>query len=146
MRNPFRPWVIVLLSWLTVATHAQKLFVAGVKRAADCEFATKPLIADLQAVRYPHDWIIVVACNDIVWQRLQRKADAQGTDTAFTYLEHGITVLNGLMYLEMPPLRGSVHASPRLVLKHEYGHILCKCRDEIMADRAGESTTPRTPK
>ncbi len=85
-----------------------------------------------------------MACNDIVWQRLRRKADAQGTDTAFT-IQHGITILNGLTYLEMPPLRGSVHASPRLVLKHEYGHILCKCHDEIMADRAGESTTERTP-
>jgi len=122
-----------------------KRFRAGVTRVADCEFATKPLLADLQAVRYPHKWTIVVACNGIVWQRLQRRADAQGTNTAFTNLQHGITVLNGLMYLEMVPLRGSVHARPRLVLKHEYGHILCKCQDEIVADRAEESATDRTP-
>jgi hypothetical protein len=99
VRNPFRPHAMVLLSFLSVATptQAQKIFVAGVKRATDCEFATKPLIHDLQAVRYPHDWNIVVACNEAVWQKLQRKADAQRTDTAFTNIRHRITVLNGLM-------------------------------------------------
>jgi len=125
---------------LSVATpaRAQKIFVAGVKQAADCSFATKPLIRDLQTVRYPRDWTIVVACNKAVWQQLQRKADAQGTDTGFTNVEHRITVLNGLMYLASLPLRGA-HNTPQLVLKHEYGHILCKCGDEMMADRAAES-------
>jgi hypothetical protein len=145
VRNLFRPVPIVLLSLLTVATHAQRILVAGVKRPADCEFATKPLIADLQTVHYPRHWTIIVACNDIVWQRLQLKADARGTNTAFTDIQHRITVLNGLMYLVMPPLRGTVHASSRLVLEHEYGHILCKCHDEFMADVAGESTTGRRP-
>ena len=140
MRNPIRLLGILLLSLQTVAAHAQKIFVAGVKRAVDCEFATKPLIADLQAVRYPHDWTIIVACNDIVWQRLQRKADAQRTNTAFTYTQHGITVLNGLMYLEMP--YGTDHPAPRRVLKHELGHIICGCGDEARADRAGEYTEP----
>jgi hypothetical protein len=134
---------ILLLSLPTVATHAQTILVAGVKRAADCEFATKPLIADLHVVRYPHDWTIVVACNDIVWQRLQRKADVQRTNTAFTYIQHGITVLNGLMYLEIP-LRGTDHRTPRLVLKHELGHIICGCDDEERADRAGDDRGPRT--
>jgi hypothetical protein len=136
VRNPFRPSAIVLLSLLSVATQAQKIFVAGVKRAADCKFATKPLIHDLQAIRHAHDWTIVVVCNEVVWQRLRRKADAQGTDTAFTNVQHRITVLNSLMYLEELPLRGTAHHTPQLVLQHEYGHILCECDDEMSADRA----------
>lgn len=143
MRNPFRPLVIVLLSLLTVATHAQKILVAGVKRVADCEFATRPLIRDLQLVHYPPNWTIVVACNRVVWDKLRRKAEAQGTDTGFTNTQHRITVLNGLMYLETRPLRGTAHDGPLLVLKHEYGHILCGCDDELMADRAVESKKSR---
>lgn len=140
MRNPIRLLGILLLSLQTVAAHAQKILVAGVKRAVHCEFATKPLIADLHVVRYPHDWTIIVACNDIVWQRLQRKADAQLTNTAFTYIHEGITVLNGLMYLQMP--YGTAHPTPRQVLKHELGHIICGCGNEARADRSGEYTEP----
>lgn len=139
MTNPFRPAVVVLLSLLAVDTQAQKIFVAGVGRAADCEFATQPLIRDLRVVHYPPSWTIVVACNRVVWDKLQRRAEAQGTDTGFTNIQHRITVLNGFIYLETLPLRGTAHDSPLRVLKHEYGHILCGCDDELIADRSGES-------
>jgi hypothetical protein len=143
VRNPIRLSGILLLSALSIASHAQRVYVTGVKRAADCEFATRPLIADLQELRYPKEWNILVACNSPVWERLQRKADAFETKTAFTNLQGHITVLNGEIYRQMLPLRGTDHRTPRLVLKHELGHIICGCDGEARADRVGEYPEPR---
>lgn len=143
MRDPFRLSVIVLFSLVAVVSHAQKILVAGVKRVTDCEFATRPLIRDLKAVHYPANWTIVVACNPMVWDKLRRQGQAQGTHTGFTNVPHRITVLNGLMYRETLPLSGTAHDSPQRVLKHEYGHILCGCEDELLADRAAQLNEPR---
>ena len=143
MRNPIRLSGILLLSALSIASHAQRVYVTGVKRVTNCEFATRPLIADLQELRYPKEWNILVACNRLVWERLQRNADAFETKTAFTNLQGRLTVLNGEIYQEMPPLRGTDHRTPRLVLKHELGHIICGCDDEERADRVGEYPEPR---
>jgi hypothetical protein len=120
---------------LPLSTSAQKILVVGVNRVASCEFATQPLVHDLVGLGYPRDWTIVVACTKIVWQELQHRADAQQTETAFTSLDHRMTVLNGEIYRESLPLRWTTHRTPRLVLKHEAGHILCRCPDEDAADR-----------
>ena len=118
--------------------------MAGVERAANCGFATRPLIADLNELRYPKEWTVLVACNVLVWEQLQRNADAFETETAFTNLRGRITVLNGEIYREILPLRGTSHRTPRLVLRHELGHIICGCGDEARADRAGKYPEPRT--
>lgn len=136
MRNPYRLSCILLFFMLPVAAPAQKIVVAGVKEAADCAFAAHPLQADLRTAHFPADWTFVLACTPIVWEKLQRMADAFETNTGFTNLQGRITVLNGRIYLEMPPLSGTTHPTAKLILQHEHGHILCGCNDEWKADRA----------
>jgi hypothetical protein len=121
---------------LTVCAHTQRIVVAGVKHPADCQFATAPLIKDLRGIGFPRDWTIVIACNRIMWEKLQRNGDAFGTTTAYTNLVGRITVVNAKIYRESLPLRGTVHSTPKLVLEHEHGHLLCQCNDEGQADRA----------
>jgi hypothetical protein len=120
---------------LPISSHAQKILVAGAKRVASCDFATRPLLRDLRGLDYPRDWTIVVACNQVVWDELRQKADALQTETAFTNLEHRLTVVNGEIFRETLPLSRSAHGTPLLVLKHEAGHIRCKCADENAADQ-----------
>jgi len=55
--------------------------------------------------------------------------------TAFTNLKGRLTVLNGMIYLQPVPLRGTNQRTPKSVLQHELGHILCKCSDEAKADK-----------
>jgi hypothetical protein len=121
---------------VTVCAHAQRILVAGVKQPADCQFATAPLIKDLRGIGFPRDWTIVVACNPIEWQKLQRKGDAFGTNTAYTNLDGRITVVNAEIYRESLLLHGTTHSTPKLVLEHEHGHVVCQCNDEGQADRA----------
>ena len=80
--------------------------------------------------------MFVVACNPTAWEELQRNADASGTSTAFTNVRGHITILNGTIYLQSLPLRGTTHRTPRMVLEHEYGHLVFQCGDEGKADRA----------
>jgi hypothetical protein len=135
VKNLFRLKCILTL-WLSLLASAQRVLVAGVKHPADCEFATAPLIKDLRGIGFPRDWTIVVACNPIMWQKLQRKGNAFGTHTAYTNLAGRVTVVNAEIYRESLPLRGSTHSTPKLVLEHEHGHVVCQCNDEAEADRA----------
>jgi hypothetical protein len=116
--------------------QAQRIVVLGVSTADMCTFATKPLIQDLKDISFPKDWTIAVACTPAIWERLQRKRDDFNTVTAFTNLKGRLTVLNGIIYLQPLPLRGTNHWTPKIVLKHEHGHILCNCDDEAKADKA----------
>ena len=136
MRNPYRLSCILLFFMLPVAAPAQKILVAGVKKVAACEFAVRPLQADLRTTHFPKDWTFVLACTQTAWEKLQRLADAFQTNTGFTNVPGRITVINARIYLEMPPLSGTTHPTPKLVLQHERGHIVCGCNDEWKADRA----------
>lgn len=135
MRSPIRLLGILLLCLLPLASQGQRILVAGAKKVASCEFATRPLMHDLRTMRYPLDWTIVVACNRVAWAELQQKADALQTNTAFTNLDTHITVINGEIYRATTPLLG-MHRTPELVLRHEVGHILCGCDGEEAADQA----------
>ena len=126
--------VFAILALFVTSTNAQTIFAAGSRSLSDCGYAVRPLLADLNAIRFPSDWTIVVACTPAVWNYLQIKADARRTRTAFTNLDSRITVVNGAIYLEQPPLHGTAHRTPRTVLQHERGHILCRCGDEGKAD------------
>jgi len=126
--------VFAILALFVASTDAQKIFVAGSRTVAECGYAVRPLIADLNAIRFPSDWTVVLACTPVVWNHLQIKADARGTLTAFTNLDGRVTVVNGAIYLEQLPLHGTTHRTPRTVLQHERGHILCRCGDERKAD------------
>jgi hypothetical protein len=134
VRNRFR-LMCILLS-LAASAQAQKVVVAGVSTAGQCQYALAPLLSDLNVIGFPGDWTIVVACTPGVWNYIQAKADARATRTAFTNLNGHITVVNAAIYLEPLPLRGTTHRTPRLVLLHERGHIVCGCADEIKADEA----------
>jgi hypothetical protein len=134
--NPFRLGSILLVSVVLFSPlPAQKIVVLGATPDS-CIFATKPLIQDLKGIAFPEDWTIAVACTPIIWERLQRKRGDFNTVTAFTNLEGRLTVLNGAIYLEQIPLRGTNHWTPKTALQHEFGHILCKCSDEAKADKA----------
>lgn len=132
MRNLFR--VTCILTLFVAAGQAQKIVVAGLKTAAQCDYAVRPLAADLHTVVFPNDWTIVLACTPGAWSYLQAKADARGTNTAFTNLRGRVTVVNAAIYSKIPPLQSTVHRTPRTVLQHERGHILCHCEDEHKAD------------
>jgi hypothetical protein len=137
VKNPFRPGSILLFSTaLSGMLQAQKIVVLGVPTVDKCAFATKPLIQDLKGISFPKDWTIAVACTQAIWDRLQRKRDDFNTVTAFTNLKGRLTVLNGAIYLQPVPLPGTNHWTPRSVLTHELGHILCNCDDEAKADKA----------
>jgi hypothetical protein len=136
VRNPLRLFSILLLPIFLPSLYAQQILVLGVKQAASCRFATRPLIADLEATPYPNDWTIVVACTRLAWEQLQRRADAMQTHTAFTNLRNRITAINGEIYRDALPLQNTVHHFPRLVLQHELGHVLCQCNRESEADHS----------
>lgn len=68
-------FVILALTLPLGSASAQKIQVASVNKASDCELATHPLLADLPAVGFPKDWTIVVACNQEVWRLLQLRGN-----------------------------------------------------------------------
>jgi hypothetical protein len=143
--NPFRLGSILLVSAvLSDALPAQKIVVVGAT-PDQCAFATKPLIRDLKGIGLPKDWTIAVACTPHVWESLRRKGDSLNTVTAFTYMESRTTVLNGEIYRQSIPLQGTMHITPRSVLEHEYGHILCNCDDEAKADKAADLRDSHRP-
>ena len=137
MLNPFRlEHILLLCITLSTTVHGQKIFVVGVSRPETCAYATRPLIQDLSGIGFPKDWRFAVACTPIAWEQLQRIGDAARTHTAFTNLKGRITILNGAIYLQSLPLHGTIHRTPRTVLEHEYGHLVCNCADEANADIA----------
>jgi hypothetical protein len=77
---------------------------------------------------------VVVACSDSDWHYLQRKADAMGTNHAFTNVKGKTTVVRGELFLN--PLIGR---SVRLILLHELGHITCQCGNEATAERFAQT-------
>jgi hypothetical protein len=65
----FRLTCVVLL-FITHAS-AQKVLLMGVKHPDQCKKITEPLIADLNAVPFPQDWKIVVACTQTMWNGMR---------------------------------------------------------------------------
>ena len=92
--------------------------------------AVRLLLAEISEVPFPDDWTIVLACNRLDWEKLQRPGDAQAAQRAFSNLEGKITVLNGEIFYKEHAGR-PVHR----VLLHEAGHIHCRCASEDQAER-----------
>jgi len=128
--------VLSILTLFVTPANAQKVFVAGTKTVAECEYAVRPLVSDVDAIGFPSDWTFVVACTPDMWDYFRDRADARATQTAFTNLAGRITVVNGAIYLQPLPLRGTLHRTPRSVLQHERGHLFCNCGDEWKADHS----------
>ena len=109
----------IALALLVFCGAANAKPTATIQTAGDCKayaLATQRAMVQLKDV--PRVRVIVV-CSDVLWHRLQAKADAERTNTAFTNIRERLTVL-----------RGSVTEDPielRRVLAHEFDHIRCQC-------------------
>ena len=86
-------------------------------------------VSEIARVPFPQGWAVLVACNEMQWEKLQRRADAQATQSAFTNVTGKITVVRGTIFLQTVGAR-----SARRVLLHEIGHIQCNCGDEWEAE------------
>jgi hypothetical protein len=129
----------IRLTWLLTIAIASPTFsfVGRAEAAAVKVWATdnacpalKPAVEEIARVPFPDIWTVVIACNDMKWEMLQRKADAQATNNAFTNVEGRITVVRGGLFL-----RNTVGRPAHRVLLHEIGHIQCNCGDEGKAER-----------
>jgi hypothetical protein len=124
-----------MLCACSLSATAQNILVAGVERPAQCDTLTGQLITKLKGIGYPQNWTIVVACTRSAWDQLRSRANALHTITAFTNLEQRLTVINGEILRRPFPLPGTSHKNARDILRHEHGHILCACGDELRADK-----------
>ena len=132
MRSPLAALILFLCLVLTQA-HAVKISVLNAK-AAQCP-AVAPLVADLNAVQFPSDWTVYVACDSGSWQDVLRKADITQTDAALTVRKQKLTILNSSMYSPSFSFEQYVQKTTRGVLRHELGHITCNTGKENVADR-----------
>ena len=72
----------------------------------------------------------MVVCNEVVWDNLMRQDRVNFiSDYAFTFQPNRVTFIRAKVFLE------PMQYTPEQVLKHELGHILCKCDDEEVAWR-----------
>ena len=126
--SAFKAAFIVLV--LSLCAHAQ-VAPAQVKIWASDKTcpAIKPAVVEVGRVPFPQGWTLLVACNEVQWVMLQRKADAQGTHYAFTNVKGRITVVRGAIFL-----RGVEGRIAHRILLHEIGHIRCDCDDEAKAE------------
>jgi hypothetical protein len=100
----------------------------------------KPAVFEIARVPFPAGWTVVVACNEMQWFLLQRKGDAQDTQSAFTNVKGQITVIRGAIFLRAVGVPSAHH-----VLLHEIGHIRCHCGDEGNAEAWAASYERRRP-
>jgi hypothetical protein len=100
----------------------------GVKRAEDCGPALQAMVAELKTLEYPAEWRFKIACNPLLWDRVQRKIDRMDATFAISELKHKFTILNAAVFR----LDRYVY---RRTLSHELGHIRCGCKDEEVAEK-----------
>ena len=121
MRSPIRLCVILLLlRSLSSASTVQATPVScpAVRQAQDL----------LTSFLHPDLWTVIVVCNVPTWDKLRVRYDVMRTDSAFTFRDEQITIVNAAMFDRVPL------AQAQFVLAHEAGHIICKCDDEARAD------------
>src|SRR5215470_5266135 len=125
--------LLVCLAPLTGPTHAATVIAAGTKTVEACSFALDPAAKIVGRLPYPSDWKVVVVCNENVWDMLMKQSKVNYvSDYAFTYRPNRITFIRAKIFAER------MKYSPEQVLKHELGHIVCKCDDEEVAWRWAE--------
>ncbi len=130
LRHTGRILLLLLLTLPTISSIARAKATVKVWATDKVCPCLQVAAEEVAKVPFPDGWTVVVACNDIHWQMLQRKADALATNNAFTNVDGQITVVNGRLFL-----RKTVGRSPHQVLLHELGHVLCNCGDEAWAER-----------
>jgi hypothetical protein len=84
------------------------------------------IIAELKSTPTSHRWVVV--CSLDAWNYALQKAGAWGrTNTAVTYENNSLTIINGAIFEEQPEFY-------RHVIYHEAGHVICACSSEKKAD------------
>jgi hypothetical protein len=142
VRSPLA--VLILFSCLArTQGHAVKVSVLNAK-PGQCPAVT-PLVADLDAVKFPSDWTVYVACDSGTWQDVLRKADITQTDAALTVRRQKLTILNSSMYSPSFSFERYMQKTTQGVLRHELGHITCNTGREDVADRFADTNSCRTP-
>ncbi len=125
-------WLALILASLAASGFSATLYPAGVRTAAACAFATKPLEQIVDPLAYPGDWKIIVACTDGEWQDITRHFDAMDARSAFTIRDAKVTVINAEIFRE------KIYSGPEHTLRHELGHIVCNSKSEEVADHFAE--------
>ena len=69
--------VLSILTLFVTPANAQRVFVAGTKTVAECDYAVRPLVSDVNAIGFPSDWTFVVACTPSIWDYFRDRADAR---------------------------------------------------------------------
>lgn len=130
MRNPNRllPILAGVLLQTALRLYAATVIAAGTKTVEACAFAVNPAAEIVSQLPYPDEWKVVVVCNEIVWDMLMKQKNVEYlTDYAFTFQPNRVTFIRARVFVER------MRYTPEQVLRHELGHIMCKCDDE---DRA----------
>lgn len=130
MRNPSRllPILAGVLLQTALRLYAATVIAAGTKTVEACAFAVNPAAEIVSQLPYPDDWKVVVVCNEILWDTLMKQKNLEYlTDYAFTFQLNRVTFIRAKVFAER------MRYTPEQVLRHELGHIMCKCDDE---DRA----------
>ena len=136
MKSPLAVLILFLCLAFTQGQGAVKVVTVGVRTPAECPALT-PLVTDLKAVPFPVGWTIYVVCTLGAWDDAGRQLDTRGrTNAAITSQAKHFTVINGAVYSSFFDWTGTRQRNGQEVLRHERGHILCRCNDEDKADKA----------
>jgi hypothetical protein len=128
--------ILSVLPLCSVAHASVKVVSVGVKTPTECP-ALQPLVADLKDVQFPDGWTVYVTCTARAWDDAGRQLDTRGrTNAAMTSQTGYFTVINGAVYSSSFDWTGTRQRTGKEVLRHERGHILCRCNDEDKADKA----------
>jgi hypothetical protein len=128
--------ILSVLAPCSVAHASVKVVTVGVKTPTECP-ALRPLIADLEDVQFPDGWTVYVACTARAWDDAGRQLQTRGrTNAAMTSQAGHFTVINGAVYSPSFDWAGTRQRTGMEVLRHERGHILCRCNNEDRADKA----------
>lgn len=119
--------VLFLVSFVTPGRPAT-VIAAGTKTVEACGFAVNPTAEIVRQLPYPDGWKIVVVCNENMWDTLMRKSNVEFVSAyAFTFQPNHVTFIRARVFLER------MRYTPKEVLRHELGHIVCKCDNEDKA-------------
>ncbi len=122
------PILLLFLASFAKRGRAATVIAAGTKTVAACSFAVSPTAQIVSHLPYPANWKVVVVCNENVWDILMRQDRVNFiSDYAFTFQPNHVTFIRAKVFLEL------MEYTPEQVLKHELGHIECRCDDEEVA-------------
>ncbi len=122
--------LVICIASFTSLSRAVTVFAAGTNTVEACGFAVNPAARILGHLPYPSDWRVVVVCNENAWDQLMRQDRVNFVSNyAFTFQPNHVTFIRAKVFLE------PMHYTPEQILRHELGHVVCRCDDEEAAWR-----------